>query len=60
MNLAYGPGREWWTLSNGYPVATDVAAVLITRPDIEPAGGTLISDTRPETWRHTEAKEETQ
>ena len=42
------------------PVATDVAAVLITRPDIEPAGGTLISDTRPQTWRHTEAKEETQ
>ena len=58
LNLTYGQGREWWTLSNGQFVAAGVAAILIARPDIEVVSDTLIPNARAQTWHFIEPKEE--
>ena len=58
LNLTYGPGREWWTLSNGQSVAADVAANLIARPDIQAVGDTLFPNTKSQTWEYLKPQKE--
>ena len=59
LHLQYEPSREWWILSNGWTVPPDVAAIVINHPGVAAVGDALFPNTRSQTWRFIEPKEET-
>jgi hypothetical protein len=58
LQLQYGRDRKWWSLSNGPPVAADVALIVVNHPCVVSVGDALFPDTPAQNWRFVEPKED--